>query len=403
VARRLAALLVVTIATAAIALRAGGSGDAPALREASPPPPSAEDVVNVWVDPDGGTCRRGPAPARYDSAAACGSLQQAHEAALPGDVVVLTCPGTLCDYGSEPQALEDDKGSVTFRPASGKEIVTGDVRFQPAGSITLEGEGRWTLDDDFYAYPGAADITVRGVKAAKFYIRCAFRVTVEESVFTDRVATGVPTISSSFGQPVPDEAARVCGPGAPARDITLRSNDFHEIWKPVGCSNTECHTECLHVQGVDGLRIEGNRFHDCLANTASISFNVHDHSTIRGVEVVGNSFARSYEDVDDADCPGPGDCPQRSGIGDKLSIHFSTTSADGCEAVIRSNTFASGGRHISAECPERGAGIVVEENRFDVAPGCEAQAPTYTWRGNVARAGVWEPECDDGGNRIEAG
>ena len=74
-----------------------------------------------------------------------------------------------------------------------------------------------------------------------------------------------------------------------------------------------------------------------------------------------------------------------------------------CEAVIRGNRFASGGRHISAECAERGAGIVVERNVFDQTPGCELEAASYTWRGNVARSGVWEPECDDGGNRIEAG
>jgi hypothetical protein len=380
-------------------------------REASEPVTGA----NVWVDTNGGACTRSAAAGPYRDATACPTLDAAYQAAQPGDAVLITCRQAACDLGDADQTVHGDPSKtgrepVAFGPAPGKSLTTGKLAFQGAATdggvapshIAVDGRRRWAMDE-LYLYPGAADIVVRGVKAAKFYIRCAFAVTVEGSEFTDRTATGVPTISSAFGQPVPEAAAGDCGPGAPARDVTLRGNDFHDIWKPVGCGNDECHRECLHVQGVDGLRIEGNRFHGCLGNTAAISFNIHDGSTIRGVEVVGNSFARSYEDIDDAGCPGPDDCLRRSGVGAKLSIHFSASTSDGCEAVIRGNRFAGGGRHISAECAERGAGIVVERNVFDQAPGCELEAASYTWRGNVARAGVWEPECDDGGNRIEAG
>ena len=423
---RAAALVIAVAAVVAatalvLALAGSGSPTPPAATGGvageptpTPTPTPAEDAVNLWVDPDGGTCRRGSAPAAYADDAACGTLDAAFQAAEAGDVVVLGCDREVCDFGGEPQTIRgagrSSSAHVTFRPASGRRILTGDVRFQGAADegavapehITLDGEDRWTLGDDFYVYPGAADITVRDVSAAKFYIRCGFDVTVEGSEFTDRTATGVPAISSPFGQAVPPGEADVCSAGVPARDVTLRGNHFHEIWKPVGCPNAECHRECLHVEGVDGLVIEGNRFEKCLGSTAAISFNIHDDSTIRRVQVVDNDFRETYEDIDDAGCPGPADCPERVGTGSKLSIHFSATSSSGCEAEIRRNTFATGGRHISAECPERGAGVVVEANTFDIAPGCEAEADGYTWRDNLARSGVWEPDCDDGGNRIGA-
>jgi hypothetical protein len=410
----------------------------PALGAATSPFPGvsgASDFGNLWITEAGGNCVRSGSVVSYATAVAanndCDTVAEAYQAASDsgGDLVLIGCDTSTCDFGTTTDLVRGDAGKstdtdTTFRPATGKTVLSPDLEFQGAATggavapkhITVDGDGgRWQFVNDVnynnatvIMRPGARDITVSEVKAATFLVRCAFDLTFQYSEWTDRTASGVPTVSSAWGGTAipPGETASCPDSMTPSGNVTIRGNYFHELWKPVTCSNSSCHFEALHIQGADGLLIDGNRWEKNLGNTATISFNIHGDSTIRDVEIVNNSFGMTYLDIDDNGCTGDNDtipdepdCPEREGTGEKSTIHFSgDTSGNGCEATIRFNTFVDGGSHITGECEEGGAGVVVDSNVLDATPGCSLFAPSYTWTYNRTEGAAFNASCDDGNN-----
>ena len=55
----------------------------------APSPSATPTMANLWNDGNGGTCARQATAGAYSDATACGSIDAAWDAALPGDVVVL--------------------------------------------------------------------------------------------------------------------------------------------------------------------------------------------------------------------------------------------------------------------------------------------------------------------------
>jgi hypothetical protein len=409
-----------------------------ALAAATSPFPGVtgdDELANLWITEAGGSCVRASNPESYAAAVAanedCDTVAEAYQAASDsgGDLVLLGCDTTTCDYGTTTDLVRGDTGKTadtdtTFRPSPGTTVLMADLEFQGAATtgavapkhITIDGDGgRWQLtnsvnfdDSNIVMRPGSRDITVREIKAAGFLVRCGFELTFEGNEFTDRVASGVPTVSSPWGGTAipPGETSSCPSEATPSADIIVRDNYFHEIWKPVTCSDGDCHREALHVQGVDGLLVEGNRWEENLGNTATISFNIHGDSTIRDVELVNNSFGMTYAGITENGCtgdndndPDEADCPGRAGSSEKATIHFSSdTSGNGCEALIRFNTFVDGGSHVTGECPEGGLGVRVDSNLFDDTPGCSVEAPSYSWTYNRTEGAAFNASCDDGNN-----
>jgi hypothetical protein len=82
-------------------------------------------VANIWVDPDGGTCRRAVTARPYLSARACANVQQAANAAVAGDLVLVadgTYPGVTLS-GKKRLTIQ---GAGPGRPSLGQVVVSAD-------------------------------------------------------------------------------------------------------------------------------------------------------------------------------------------------------------------------------------------------------------------------------------
>jgi chitodextrinase len=329
-------------------------------------------------------------------AAPCKSFGRAYRAAEPGGVVEVG-GGTYASQTIDSDPSKTSSADVVFRPAAGQSVtIAEDLDFQSGSHITVED---MRILDRPYLYPGTSDVTLRGIVASKFYLRCAHDITIVDSEFTDRNATGVPTISAAGTVTIPSAGRERCpSTSTPSSNVVIDNVYFHEIWRPEGDSSS--HRECLHVMGVDGLLIRSSRFHECLGNTAAISFNIHNSSYVADVLVENNFFWKTYDDT-------TGSGSSRRGTGSGTHIHLSDDPSSGCEITIRFNTMALGGLGVTTFCPERGAGVVIDSNVFEKTIPCSGsgsppnQAETYTWRHNVAHEGSWGSPCNSNGtNRV---
>ncbi|MGH3004329.1 MAG: fibronectin type III domain-containing protein [Gaiellaceae bacterium] len=352
--------------------------------------PSSEGGVAVYVSTSGADAND------CSQATPCKTFDRAYRVADPGDVVEVA-GGT---YGSQTIDSDSSKTSsadVVFRPAPGASVtIAEDLNFQSGSHITVED---MRILDRPYLYPGTQDVTLRGIVASKFFLRCAHDVTIVDSEFTDRNATGVPTVSAAGSVTIPSSGRDLCpSSSTPSSNVVIDDVYFHEIWRPEGDSSS--HRECLHVMGVDGLVISNSHFHECLGNTAAISFNIHHGSYVAGALVENNFFWKTYDDT-------TGSGASRRGTGSGTHIHLSDDPSNGCEITIRFNTMTLGGLGVTTFCPERGGGVIVDSNIFEKAIPCSGsgsppnQAETYTWRHNVAEEGSWGSPCNSNGtNRV---
>jgi len=380
-----------TYAFAVDAADAAGNRSATASVSASTsacPPPG--DGATLRISPTGSDAND------CSPAAPCKTFNRAYQAADPGDVVEVLA-GTYPSQTIASDASKTSSADVVFRPAPGATVtIDDDLNFQSGSHITIED---LRILDRPYLYPGANDVTLRRIVAAKFFLRCAHYVSIVDSEFTDRDATGVPTISAAGSVSIPSSSQGLCpSTSTPSKNVLLDNVYFHEIWRPEG--DTSSHRECLHVMGVDGLVIRNSRFHECLGNTAAVSFNIHNGSYIADALVENNFFWKTYDDT-------TGSGSSRRGTGSGTQIHLSDDPSNGCEITIRYNTMSLGGLGVTTFCPERGAGIVVDSNIFEKAIPCSGsgsppnQSETYTWRNNVAQEGSWASPCNSNGtNKI---
>jgi hypothetical protein len=398
-ARRGAAMAAL-IAVGAVLVVALGSGPEKGARRTVDAPSAAptDPLAHLWVDKTGGACERAEQPRVQALGVACGSFAEAYAAALPGDIV-LVAAGTFPGQQLVADPTKTGEAPVTFAAVPGQRVRLRDT--SPDGHSLQLGRADATepppddlvfrdlaLVDEFYVYPGTRRVAFEGITARKFFIRCGSAITIAGGDFSDERATAVPTISGPAGLRRHRSALDRCGDdAAPSRDIVIERTRFHRIWRPRGSAD---HRECLHVQGVDGLVVRGSRFEECLGNTAAISVNADpSDSPIDGVLIEGNRFWRTYRDGDC--CPGP------SGEGPALNL---SADAEGYDVTFRDNRLLETGGIVAQAAPGP-SGILVEANELETAPTCALAAPDYVWRDNVARAGEWDADCDDGGNRVE--
>ena len=297
-------------------------------------PAPAEGARKVFVSPggsDGGRCTvRKP----------CRSFDRAYRAARPGQVVVVRA-GRYPDQTIGRDRRKTSPRDVIFRPAKGARVVISTDLDVHGSHITFSG---LRLLENWYAHPGAGDLTFRRMKAQRFYVTSASNVRVIRGNYGPSV-NNVAQIKSATGSTV-----------AP-KNILLHRVFFHDFTR----TSSEQHMECLHVMAVRGLVIRQSRFKRC--SIFDVSFNLHGESgQMKGILVENNYFDRTLD-------------------GGHYAVMFADSGR--CQAVVRYNTFLQG---IASECAEVGRGVRIHSNILPSSPSrCGNNG--YSWNWNVYERG----------------
>jgi len=207
-------------------------------------------TANVWVDPDGGACRRSATPTAYSNARACASLGAAYAAASSGDTVAVTA-GT---YDSQDIGSRGDTKPVSIRAAPGAAVTLGPTRVY-AANVTLanvliqrnvDPDTRATLeaDGDHQTFIGV-NVDSKGVKTAGtttgrlgIFVGGSYLTFRNGSVYDVLDEKGVELVGGSH--------------------VTFDDWDFHDVHS----DSSSVHAECMYNE--DGyLTITNSRFWNC--------------------------------------------------------------------------------------------------------------------------------------------
>jgi len=174
----------------------------------------------------------------------CATFARAYLVARPGQVVELA-DGTYNGIQEIPfDAKKTSASDVVFRPAAGATARLANGIDVYGRHVTLQG---LTIDTVLYVKCGAEDVTLRGSKAAAFFIR---------------PARGVSLINDEFG-PVVNVSSTI-GPSQdcpqPPSEVLLDHVYMHDVYT---VPHNSQHIECLMVNLVDGLTIRNSRFQRC--------------------------------------------------------------------------------------------------------------------------------------------
>jgi hypothetical protein len=246
-------------------------------------------LAQIWVDTNGGTCSRSPAPVVYGpaaDAAACASLRGAYALAAGGDTVGV-------EAGTYPAAQNlpfrpSVTSPVTFLPSGGTVVFQKSICFGNDSSTRCDGviddAASWVSLD---ATAGSGTFVYqRGIQAV-YRTRDAAHITVTgghsaagssfDSVdtLTLRNLEIGPSCCTDDGLFIGWSA-----PGRPiARNITIDGLVIHDIARRcaaypgptadgigsplAGCTDTSSHVDCIQLMGADTLTISRNRLYNC--------------------------------------------------------------------------------------------------------------------------------------------
>ena len=245
---------------------------------ATPPPKLGR--ANVWVDPNGGSCRRSAVPRPYVNARACGSLQAAYNAALPRDTVNIA-DGT---YGGQP--LAGGSKPILFRAAGPGRPSFGQI-VSAASNITMRGiliEDRSNLNgpcsdpDNAVLYPCGENQTFDNV------------VVDGLGEGDDHGIRGVGdgfVLRNSVVRNIRDQKGFEAG----ADDMRIENN----VWRNITVTSSDVHNECMYVNGGNRSVYRGNRFLGC--PTMALFFtNWAGGPAYRDVIVENNVFGHTLDD-----------------------------------------------------------------------------------------------------------
>jgi hypothetical protein len=248
--RRLAGALVVVAAASAVAGGVAGAGGGAKERKAS-----------VFVAPGGSddaSCRK--------RAEACASLNRAYHAAKPGEVVEVAA-GTYPDQQIVADRRKRSSRDVVFRPAKGATVTLGELTLGSGDSgdgpehLTIErmrtafaGRG---VQRPVSALPGTRDVTLRGLDAGSFTLWGVRDVRV----------LGGDWGPCHVGPDTDCSNAKIdSGPDRfPTSDVLVDGARFHDFRFGPECWNvgSECHFECMYVNGSRNVTIRNSKFRDC--------------------------------------------------------------------------------------------------------------------------------------------
>ncbi len=311
-------------------------------------------AANLWVDANGGGCRRSRTPVDYSDAAACPSFDAAYQAAEPGDIVRVVA-------GTYPyQELRAKAGArapnIVIQAAVAGTVVVKEFEVKGADYLTIRNltvtpfTGRSPSDKLVDIDHGTTHLTldnvdldgriggVRQVRDGLGISGDTDYVTVRNSdicCIQDNKLIQVQTYRTSIQN----------------RHLTLSGNTIHDVWQ----TDSRKHLECLWLEGVSDFLLEGNHFWDCALN--AILANADEGGTYANWTIVNNVF-------EDADAGVAGVPPD----------------VDGC-----AETHAKSNWLIAYNYFSRGLALT----------SCRGSLSWLTMRGNIGAAGDFE--CGGGG------
>jgi hypothetical protein len=262
----------------------------------TPSPAATGPAARLWVDPDGGTCTRQPAPAAHAQAdaQACRSLHAASRRARPGDTVkVLDAPGGN-DYG--PQAIPAGTRGVTFEGTPTR----------PELGQLVNGSAGTTVRNVIVEDRGAAPPLCAGSHNSILYL-CAPRQTYENVIVDGLAHAGAPGACpregiGDGGQVIDGLVFRdgevrnlrdTKGVGVGGRNLTFENVSFRDITVHNACE-PEVHNECMYLSDVPGFTLKGSSFVRC--PTMAVFFtNWHD-SPYGDVVIEDNLFTHTLDE-----------------------------------------------------------------------------------------------------------
>jgi hypothetical protein len=171
--------------------------------------------------------------------APCRSFGRGYAIAQLGQTVEVA-GGSYGDQGFS--GSKSGSGVVTFRPASGAAVSTGDMSLNGQNHIEFQ---NMTIDNWYAKY--VSDITFRNINQRFFFVRVSSNVRIlGGSVGPSQDGTS-PTIGNYAGE-------------SPSTNITVEGVLFHDI----GRQNAPgAHVECLFLQEASGVVIRNNKFTRC--------------------------------------------------------------------------------------------------------------------------------------------
>lgn len=216
-------------------------------------------VANIWVDTNGGSCTRQQAPSAYSDTQACSSLNDAYQAADPGDIVYVKGG----NYTSVPQ-IQSDVGKngnlnpVTIEESPGESVILDDLATS-ASNIILKGfevdyDGGIAPVGGPDIRPGSQNVIIDGIRSTILLITGNTKnVTVKNSEFGPfKSANGSQIKTAANGGDDPD-------PNSWPDNTTLDNVYFHD-YSTVSSGD---HTDCLHVFYHIRLTVRNSRFINC--------------------------------------------------------------------------------------------------------------------------------------------
>jgi hypothetical protein len=256
-----------------------------------PPPGPPPGLANLWVDTSGGSCTRSAVPVGHVDAAACSGLQQAANAAQPGDTVNIV-DGTYGGQtltGSKPVTL---RGAGPGRPSFGQLIVAASnltvarVLVENRDDQPIPGCGSWVLDYTlFVCAPNVTfdHVIVDGLRHPSGDSKRKGGIELASGsgfVFRNGVVRGVWDSKGFQGG---------------ADNMVLENNLFHDIRITPAGAAAGVHNECAYVTEGDNQVWRRNRF--VLCPVMAIFFaNWLGGPPFSGVLVENNVFTHAVND-----------------------------------------------------------------------------------------------------------
>ena len=242
-------------------------------------PPPRSGLANVWIDPNGGSCRRSATPRPYQDGAACAGMQAAYNAAAAGDTVNIVT-GT---YGG--QGLRGGTKQLTFRAAGPGRPSFGQL-ISAAANITVRGvliedranfNGPCSDPDNAVLYPCApnqtyADVIVDGLNQGENH---GIRGVGDGFTLRDSEVRNIRNQKGFEG-------------GA---DDMLFDNNY---WHGITVTRSEVHNECMYVNNGNRSIYRRNLFIGC--PTMALFFtNWNGGPAYRDVIVENNVFGHTVD------------------------------------------------------------------------------------------------------------
>jgi hypothetical protein len=332
----------------------------------------ASNVANVWVDTDGGSCRRWKKLVPYSDAAACSGPARAHAVAAPGDVVRLKGGS----YGAV--TLIADKGipSIVFVAAVGETPrLTILTMANGSGHVAFK---RLRIDSTYLgecseseAACGGPDNRVRRVTFAKVDMK-SFDFNFVDGVTLLGGDVGPGNAEEGYEHPLIASGSSAVATWAP-KNIVIDGAYFHDF------TAEESHTECLLVWAADHVTVRDSVFRNCYSTGSMYITELNEPgygSYCRGVLVENNWFL-GHDD------------------GSYDLVHFESD----CEMTIRYNSFSRGARPYLLDArfgaaEEQPVSVVGNYGRSP-AGNCRRSAGSFSFLRNAWKGGACGPKDAD--------